>query len=318
VKGSKRAVVCDLQRNIIQPVPLAVYEFLNKIQFEKSPDHLFCTFSEADKNTINEYIAFLYHNEFGYYTNSPVSLVEPVFPDYQEQGLITNAIIDFNKDSSHSLEKIVPQLAELGCKAVELRYFYSINLETFEKALKTTSESGLEKIELLVEKNDSIDWEYIAEIKKTYNKLSKVTLSNALDNVIYNFEKLVVIYTTEIIRNETKCGVTGELYCIADSRMFWESQHFNNCLYKKISVDKFGMIKNCPSMQENFGSIEDTTLNSVVSIDAYKKYWFITKDSIEVCCDCELRYVCQDCRAYTIHFNRINSKPLKCRYNPCI
>lgn len=53
----------------------------------------------------------------------------------------------------------------------------------------------------------------------------------------------------------------------------------------------------------------------------FKKYWNLTKDQIEVCKDCEFRYICTDCRAYTerSHTNKEGldiSKPLKCGYNP--
>jgi radical SAM protein with 4Fe4S-binding SPASM domain len=43
--------------------------------------------------------------------------------------------------------------------------------------------------------------------------------------------------------------------------------------------------------------------------------WEITKNQIEICKDCELRYICQDCRAYTIDENNKYSKPLKCKYD---
>jgi len=156
----------------------------------------------------------------------------------------------------------------------------------------------------------------LVALKEAFPKLSKLTLSNALENVIYKHDGLVIISTTEIIRSENKCGVTGDSYCIAEHRLYWESMYYNNCLYKKIAIDKEGYIKNCPSMKERYGHVTETTLTSVVQSDAFRKYWEITKDKIEVCSQCELRYVCQDCRAYTIETGNPYSKPLKCRYDP--
>jgi hypothetical protein len=40
------------------------------------------------------------------------------------------------------------------------------------------------------------------------------------------------------------------------------------------------------------------------------------KDQIEVCKDCEFRYICTGCRAYLEDPEDIHSKPLKCGYNP--
>ena len=48
----------------------------------------------------------------------------------------------------------------------------------------------------------------------------------------------------------------------------------------------------------------------------FKKYWFINKDQIAVCKDCEFRYICTDCRAYIENPEDMYSKPLKCAYNP--
>lgn len=316
VKGCKRAVVCDLQRNMIQPIPLVLFDYLEKIKTVESPEVLLDTYTKSERNSIEEYINFLYHNEFGYFTTSHAVISNPTIPDFQDNSIITNAIVDFNQNSVHFLDNIVDQLSDLGCKAIEVRFFVPITMIRLENCLQLTHDSGIDKVELLLQKSEDFTWEAMVLLKKTFPKLSKVTMSSSLDNIIYKHEDMVVIYTTEIICNETKCGVTGELYCIADSRLFWESRNFNNCLYKKISVDKNGLIRNCPSMKEEFGNISDTRLIEVVGNESYRKYWTITKDSIEVCSECELRYVCQDCRAYTIHMNNPYSKPMKCRYNP--
>lgn len=74
--------------------------------------------------------------------------------------------------------------------------------------------------------------------------------------------------------------------------------------------------KNCPSMKESYGNIKDTTLIEALEKPGFKKYWNITKDQINVCKDCEFRYICTDCRAYLEDPDDIYSKPLKCGYNP--
>lgn len=100
-----------------------------------------------------------------------------------------------------------------------------------------------------------------------------------------------------------------------------EAINHNSCLRKKISIDKDGNIRNCPSMPQSFGNIKDTTLEEALNHKDFKKYWNLTKDSIEICKDCEFRYICTDCRAYTEKTHQNNegldtSKPLKCGYDP--
>jgi SPASM domain peptide maturase of grasp-with-spasm system len=90
----------------------------------------------------------------------------------------------------------------------------------------------------------------------------------------------------------------------------------NTCLNCKLSIDKNGDIKNCPSIKESFGNISTTSINKVLENSNFKKYWNIKKDEIAVCKDCEFRHICTDCRAYLENPEDIYSKPLKCGYNP--
>lgn len=315
VKGCKRAVLCDLQRNIIQPIPIILYEFLEQAR-TGTYGALTSGMSQQERNAIEVYISFLYHSEFGYFTQKPIdeSLIDSTV--VEDDGLISNAIIDFSATSTHSLETIIGELSVLGCKALEMRFYYQPALPVFLQTLEIASASTIQQIEVCVEKSVDYKLDALLDLKTSFPKLSKITVSNTHENVIYKRDGMVVIFSTELIRSESMCGVTGDLYCIAENKLFWESKHYNNCLYKKIAIDKEGYIKNCPSMKEHFGHVSDTTLTSVVHQDGFKKFWNITKDDIETCSECELRYVCQDCRAYTREADNPYSKPLKCKYDP--
>jgi SPASM domain peptide maturase of grasp-with-spasm system len=88
-----------------------------------------------------------------------------------------------------------------------------------------------------------------------------------------------------------------------------------------MGIDINGNIKNCPLMPEKFGNIHQSSLEEILIKSDFKKYWNLTKDKIEICKDCEFRYICTDCRAFTqrTHKNKENldiSKPLKCGYDP--
>lgn len=318
VKGYKKAVICDLQRNIIQPIPLPLYEILvNDTDADTtSIEHITLKYGEKEKQLIEEYITFLYHNQFGYTSDRPLSAIRLDLNDYGESRCITNAIVDFDQNSTHTLFQIIPQLDELLCFALELRYYYSVSCETLKKELYFTHSSTLRSLEILVEFSDEYKLDNILKIKDVFPILKKITISNSHEDVVYNSDELSIIYTTETIVDERCCGVTNELYCIAETHLFIESVHFNSCLNKKISVDKSGMIKNCPSMKDSFGHISTTRLKDALETEAFRKVWKISKDQIEVCSDCELRYVCQDCRAYIEDKENIFSKPIKCNYNP--
>lgn len=118
------------------------------------------------------------------------------------------------------------------------------------------------------------------------------------------------------ITSSSCCGIVSEWYFTPKTEVFIESKKFNSCLNHKISVDVSGEIKNCPSMKDSYGNIQTTTLQEAIDKTGFKDIWNINKDKIEVCKDCEFRYICQDCRAYIQDPNNIYSKPAKCSYDP--
>ena len=117
--------------------------------------------------------------------------------------------------------------------------------------------------------------------------------------------------------NGNCCGIiTIDNLDFGDMQKYYEHQNYNGCLYKKISIDKNGNIKNCLSMQKSYGNISQTLLSDVLRSDSFKELWKINKDVIKVCNKCEFRYNCSDCRAFKVDTSDIYSKPLKCKYNP--
>jgi radical SAM protein with 4Fe4S-binding SPASM domain len=81
-----------------------------------------------------------------------------------------------------------------------------------------------------------------------------------------------------------------------------------------MALDTEGNIKPCPSIQATIGNIRDFDLRDIASNTVIQSY-NIAKDQIEVCKDCEFRYICHDCRAY-LSPDKINAKPKYCNYDP--
>ncbi len=100
--------------------------------------------------------------------------------------------------------------------------------------------------------------------------------------------------------------------------LLFNLKNYNNCLYRKIYIDEKGGIRNCPGMSHCYGLIDDDRLqlNSLLTSPKFKKCWFLTKDLVEECQDCEFRYACLDCRCFLKKPGNLYSKPLKCQYTP--
>jgi SPASM domain peptide maturase of grasp-with-spasm system len=157
-------------------------------------------------------------------------------------------------------------------------------------------------------------------IIQKYPRIKSVQFYNAPENkflkeVGVRGQGSIIAIKTDYL-HEKCCGVIASHYFMPNIQTFTESHHHNSCLNRKISIDTEGNIKNCPSMSQSFGNIRDTTLQEALDHPDFKKYWNVTKDQIEVCKDCEFRYICTDCRAYIENPEDMYSKPLKCGYNP--
>lgn len=164
---------------------------------------------------------------------------------------------------------------------------------------------------------------FIAHSKNIVEHNIKFTLiimyGAPFDKIIYDMGGYGVgkiLSTKENIADERNCGCIHYKYFSVNIESFTESLSYNSCLNRKIAIDKYGNLKNCPSLKKSYGHIENTTILHVVNNLEFTLLWKINKNLIHKCKDCEFRYICTDCRAYIENPNDIYSAPLKCGYNP--
>lgn len=321
VKGYKKAVICDLQRNDIYRIPLSLYSL-----FELSDNHidiskLYAEFGhDAEEwNILSQYFIFLRENDLGTFYNEQIKFKKIDTSVLFEPRLITNCIIDVTPKSKHPWQKISEQLNEIRCESLALRYFGEFSTNEIVEHLLFLNDSVLRSIEIqkkaLSNKKDEL--KSIEIFRNTNFRLTKAFLFSCNINSSIYSDDFTVIFSKENIIDASSCGCISDYYCSAQTQFYIEALHYNTCLYKKISIDINGNIKNCPSMEISYGNInEKTSLENIAKLAEFQKIGMIKKDDIEVCCNCELRYVCQDCRAYIKNSNNIYSKPSKCNYNP--
>lgn len=271
---------------------------------------------------INEYVDFLLENEFIFFSDEP-SLFPKINTDFFYPFDISNTIINFN--NSYNIKIVLEQLNLLKCKNIEIRFLKAINLKHIEDILLflTEIDSIICHIGLYFECEEVLNDDTLLKLfdnpritfivlinSKTKKELKTINLPNGR----------FFHYSDQESLDKKNCGIVDKLYFITNTNSYTESLNHNSCLNKKLSIDKDGNIKNCPSMPQSFGNIKDTTLEAALNHPDFKKYWNVNKDMIAVCKDCEFRHICTDCRAYTerTHFDgEIDlSKPLKCGYNP--
>ncbi|GAA0713659.1 hypothetical protein GCM10009430_05700 [Aquimarina litoralis] len=319
VKGAKRSSICDLHRGSIQLIPNDLYKLIKEhegntiVEIKKKYDHKYDTI-------IDEYFEFLIDHEFVFFTTTP-ELFPKMSMNWYQPNTITNAIIDVGKQSDYDIHQALENLNELRCKHIEFRFFKKISLKEIKTivAFLDDIKSSIISIDFTIPFDNNFKIETAQDFMYTYARVSSFRYYGSHENKFIapiDNRRGYIIITDTIINNEKCCGVIDSSLFSVNINTFTESQQFNSCLNRKISIDTNGHIKNCPSMMKSYGSIKAISLNEVVEQKEFKKYWNISKDKINVCKDCEFRHVCTDCRAYIEDPENLYSKPLKCGYDP--
>lgn len=103
-----------------------------------------------------------------------------------------------------------------------------------------------------------------------------------------------------------------------DYHTFNTNRRFNSCWNGKCAVTAQGAVIPCIFAREYvMGNLREQTLKQILSGAFSKELSSITKDSIEVCKDCEYRYACKDCRPLALSVNNnLYSKYPRCTYDP--
>lgn len=322
VKGFSQSAICDLQNNEIQLIPNDLFNLLPEFQI-KSLEHIKKKFKNKYDDIIDEYVNFLISNGFAFITKTPNS-----FPklnlDWFYPFKISNGIIDIKENNLPLYVKIFNEFDKLKCKHLQVR-FYVNDPYFFNKILKY-----LIKIKSIIHSLDLVvvfkleNMKYWCYLINNFPRINSIIFTNCSSDDVIKIKKINNIKILGLklkFKNIKACGVISKANFAVNIKNFTESLQHNSCLNRKISIDINGDIKNCNSMPETYGNIEDTTLEEAINKPGFKKYWNITKDDIEICKDCEFRYVCTDCRAYTERTKYSGdgldlSKPLKCGYNP--
>lgn len=319
VRGINRSVICDLETHKLYFIPNDLYNILRKYK-GKTIIEICAIYDNKYNDIIYGYFEFLEKANLLQFVDDINSFPE-ISENWFNSSEITNSIVDFNSINLSLVDSIVDQLNELNCKNVQFRFFNEESLPKVESVLNIVKfkKSVINSIDLFLCRNSCYSKSDYVRIAEEFPRISNIVIfeSDSEEFIMLDDKaEQLLVYRKELMKSEKNCGnITNENNPI-NINSFTESLTCNSCLNRKISIDSKGNIKNCPSMSESFGNIAQTSLATVLKKEEFKKYWNITKDKIEVCKECELRYICTDCRAYVENPNNIYSKPLKCGYNP--
>lgn len=315
-KGKGRSLLCDLQNEHYLFIPNELVKVLNQAKKYKIYE-LYIQYP-ALKEVLSSFFEYLSSLHYGFYTKTP-ELFPQLSTQWKSPLPVTNAIVDIADPLGTFAPEAILQLDRLGCESLQLRFFCKTTWEAVASILKETLESRIKSIELLLPDAPGLSPEGLDGLLRKHLRVSAVTVygAPASSEEVHPITSTRIMYSHKMPSNALHCGQIAAHFFAPNLYTYTESQRHNSCLNRKISIDAAGNIKNCPSMAQSFGNIQDTTLQEALNHPAFKKYWNVTKDQIDVCRDCEFRYICTDCRAYLENPEAdMRSKPLKCGYDP--
>lgn len=303
-KGKSRSSLVDYQRNKLYIISNEVANIIcQKPILSNSSEEV----SDIIQKLIDEDIIIQIPED-------EISLFTPISTEFEIPYHICDAIIDY-KDNYHDV-KIYKQLIQLLCPHAELRFFEKFSITYFQEILNVIEDSTLEALDVYLK---------YEEFAKNESSILDLINNNIRFRILYvhscppNTKFLQhnrIIYSEQLIHSHSHCGNISDFHFSIWMTSYLESLHYNSCLNRKVGIDINGFIKNCPSMAEHYGNITETDIVETIKKEKFQTVWSIKKDIIAGCSDCEFRYICTDCRAYTENPVDIYSKPLKCGYDP--
>jgi len=299
VKGYIRTCIYDLSRCEYDLIPNEIfYKLKENINLEKE-----LLYQKCDKEEL-KWVNFLLEKEYIYFIPS---LFKNNFKDldltFKTSSIITNAVLDVVE---YRIDLNINILEELNCKYLAIRFFCKKpNANKIAAFLKDFLENRtFNSIDVLINKSSSKQEISTKEYKAIFEELKTL---NKLD------------FFEDIKEKDGTNTFVPKFICNINS--FIESNNHNLYFNKKIRISSSGEIFNGVETNMIHGKMDKLSKEEVLNLVKLSKVtdlWNMNKDRIDVCKDCEFRYMCLD--------NRIPNKRIdgslyyksECSYNPYI
>jgi SPASM domain peptide maturase of grasp-with-spasm system len=317
VKGYNRALIVDTQRKKYYAIPNALADFLQQVNGHSLREWAKGNIDKEDLPILDEYVDFLISNEMIFFCSSALEYERfpPMSTDWHYPAHISNAVVEIK--TQQGIIKFNHFQKSFFIPYVQFIIRGSIDsLEELEGYIKLMHYRHMKGIQVLFDNAQDFAEQELIQLCNKYPFIETLDAFNSKYDKTLRSLKTFIVFTTQKEYSNTCCGAIGAKHFNPLLQHYTEAQQYNTCLNRKIAIDKDGNIGNCLSLKDRYGHIATTSIDDVVFSKDFQKYWRLKKDDISVCKDCEFRYICTDCRAYTEDPSDITSKPLKCGYDP--
>ena len=319
-RGKVNSLIVDYKSEVYFTIPNFIHDVINELCQSDLNDILLAYKDEPEiADRVEKLKDWLVTNNLGIMATKP-KIFSPMRNNFEFSSL-SNAIIEIEnleKVNSIVITRILNELIQLQCKAVQIILVTPHEISTISDFLKIFYNIVFQSVELVVKFKNTPSTEVIENLIKQNLFLKRVYIFGCESQNIIQLKRFdaMAVFSSQEDYSTKRCGSICQDYFSTNLMTYFEAKKHNSCLNQKVAIDRNGNIKNCLSLSATFGNVCDSSISQALKLDGFKKYWDITKDEIDGCKTCEFRYVCTDCRAFLEDPKDIFSKPLKCGYDP--
>ena len=219
----------------------------------------------------------------------------------------------------HFFNQLKELLFTTKCYNIQLICESNYNLANIISDISIISEIGLESIELIMPYVSNFDYVNIVEKHKNVSFI-----------FVYNSPETQFIKTSfcglqQVLFSEKPFQLTNkkslEFFNVHIS-LFTESKKHNTYFNRKLFIGCNGELKNSPESLTIFGNINELAkandILHIINSTEFQIYWHVNKDSIDICKQCEFRYMCVDNNIPKQRNSKEWYMESECNYNPFI
>ncbi|MDX1718549.1 MAG: grasp-with-spasm system SPASM domain peptide maturase [Salegentibacter mishustinae] len=326
VKGANRSIIVDYLRNDVRIIPNTYYD-LTDLMDRKPLEEVLGMIDSASVDSFYDFLNFMLSNEYGFLLDNPENFPQISNKVHDDHVILKDCIIEIDPTEFENeiFNESLFQLNNLSCDDLQIRFLGSVEMDFVNHILNEINLYDFNCVELHIRYGAKMKRNICFDIIENFAPISNIYLYNSKqtekDECLINREGHAGLLMGNIISieddlNSNSCGVINkESLSFTDIDLHNLITEYNGCLYKKLTINTRGDIKNCPYMVKEYGNILQNNLDVILNDPEFRNYWFIKKDEIDICKDCEFRYNCTDCRAF-VENDDLKGKPLKCGYDP--
>ncbi|WP_299260749.1 grasp-with-spasm system SPASM domain peptide maturase [uncultured Aquimarina sp.] len=292
VKGYSQSIIMDLDRGAYIEIPNLLYEILQYVINKRSIEDIKLKFDNELDEGIDKYFEYLAANAYGFYTNDPSPFNKPNSIFHSPHKIISS-VIALDKSSTYNISDVLIQLNDLSCQLLQIRCYDHYSLVDLGNTLDTIKESSIRKIEIFIPYNSEYTEQDLIQFVQKFPRVVLIIFGAKKDRKIKVAKNSIknLVFSTKILSKNTMEAITLDSFTITH-QMYYESLTYNTGLYRKVSIDTNGDIKNYISHKKVHGNINKDKIGEIINTTSFKKKYSFSNDKIEKCKDCQFRHMC--------------------------